>query len=51
MVKQFSKEIDIVSFWPQEDIDLFVDKSIIKATTKERDHFADEWKRFCNFKD
>jgi hypothetical protein len=46
MAKQFSKDIDIISFWNEEELDNFVDKSVIKAAKKERNYFEGEWKRF-----
>lgn len=39
MAKNFPKEIDIVSFWKIEELDLFVDRSVAKAASKERKHF------------
>lgn len=41
MAKQFSKDIDIVSFWPQHQFQGFVDSSVLKAASKERSHFED----------
>ncbi len=39
MVNNFSKEIDIISFWQKEDIDKFKDKSVKKAVNLERINF------------
>lgn len=39
MARQFSKDIDIISFWPMEQFESFVDRSVLKAAKKERAHF------------
>jgi hypothetical protein len=46
MAKQFSKDIDIVSFWEEKEFDCFVDSSVLKAAKKERSHFEHEWSHF-----
>jgi hypothetical protein len=46
MAKHFSKEIDIISFWNQEELELFVDRSVEKAAKMERCHFEEEYSRF-----
>jgi hypothetical protein len=39
MASQFSKAIDILSFWPETEFGRFVDQSVKKAAGKERAHF------------
>lgn len=39
MAKLFSKDIDIVSFWPEDEFKSFIDSSVLKAARKERVHF------------
>lgn len=51
MAQQFSKDIDIISFWNEEELDTFVDKSVLKAARKERNYFEGEWNRFSQIKD
>ena len=46
MAKNFPKEIDIISFWNTEELDLFVDNSVAKAAGKERKHFEEEYQQF-----
>jgi hypothetical protein len=46
MARHFSKAIDIVSFWQDQELDLFVDGSVRKAARKERLHFEEEYARF-----
>jgi hypothetical protein len=46
MAHQFSKDIDIVSFWDEQEFFPFVDRSVRKAAQKERSHFEAEWLRF-----
>lgn len=46
MASQFSKDIDILSFWPEEEFGSFIDHSAKKAASKERHHFEEEWSRF-----
>lgn len=41
-----SKDIDILCFWSEAEIDLFRDKTIRKAATLDLESFEDEWKQF-----
>lgn len=36
MAAEFSKDIDIISFWSESDLNLFSDKSVLKAAKMER---------------
>ena len=39
MAKNFSREIDIVSFWGEGELEMFADASVGKAARSERQHF------------
>lgn len=41
-----SKDIDILCFWSEAEIDLFRDKTIRKAAKLDLESFEDEWKQF-----
>jgi hypothetical protein len=51
MAKQFSKDIDIISFWEKTELDDFVDQTVAKAAGKERQHFEAEWQRFSEIQE
>ena len=39
MVENFSKDVDILSFWEEKDLNRFIDKSVRTAAQLERKNF------------
>lgn len=46
MASNFSRDIDIISFWEESELEMFADGSVGKAARKERAHFEQEYSRF-----
>lgn len=51
MAVNFSKEIDILSMWQDEELKGFKDKSIVNAVEMERKNFSREWEAFNQIRD
>ena len=46
LVKHLPKEIDIIGFWPEEDLDKFKDLTVKSAAEQDNESFEEEWAEF-----
>ena len=51
MVEHLPKEIDIIGFWPEEDLDKFKDLTVKCAAENNKNSFEEEWAAFSEIKD